>query len=166
MRLGSANWFFRTDARNDFRPKAKSLFQNILLLSPCGSRFYADPISVPLRKSLRINHFPTTDFRIEFELEAKSLFQNILPISPCGSRFCGDSPLSPSHKCLRMNILGIWTTKKEYAQLMAPILLSFRSFSDLWWLWRSEICDPIFRRRWARPPTAHRPKPVVGCTTR
>src|SRR5439155_13444351 len=100
-----------------FRPKAKSLYGKILPSSPYGSRFYADPVGVPLRKSLRINHFPTNDFRNGFELEAKSLFQNILPISHCGSRFCGDSTLSPSHKWLRMRILGIWTKKKsEYVR--------------------------------------------------
>ena len=55
MREGSCNQFFLTDPPNGVQFEAKSLFRNILAVSPCGSRFYPDPARSPPRKLLRMN---------------------------------------------------------------------------------------------------------------
>src|SRR6266702_1738427 len=42
---------------NCLRPRAKSLFQNILPVTPCGSRFYPDPWLSPPTKSFKNEYF-------------------------------------------------------------------------------------------------------------
>jgi hypothetical protein len=55
MHAGSFNLFSRTDPLTSSECAAKSLFQKILAISPCGSRFCADTgLSQPC-KSLRMN---------------------------------------------------------------------------------------------------------------
>ena len=95
---------------------SKSLFRNILPISPCESIFCRLICRYPLSKSFGMNILAGSKKKIvrgytqtrpvpALCLEANSLFRNILPVSPCGSRFCPDiSGYLPS-KSFRMNIL-------------------------------------------------------------
>jgi len=55
MREGSPNQFPLTDSLYGDQPRSKSLFQNILSISPFESRFYADSRRYPIPKFLRMN---------------------------------------------------------------------------------------------------------------
>jgi hypothetical protein len=113
MRAGSPNQFFPADSLTDFRPSAKSLFRNILPVSPYGSRFCQDQFLSKLSNLFRINILEILTRKIwSDQSHAKSLFWKILAISPWGSRFCACCSPVPPNKLLRMNILGKWTRKK------------------------------------------------------
>ncbi len=112
MREDSPNQFFPADSLTSFRPSAKSLFQNILPVSPCGSRFCQDRFPSKQPNPFGINILEILTEKIwSDQLHAKSLFWKILPVSLCGSRFCARCSPLPSHKWLRMNILGTWGKK-------------------------------------------------------
>ena len=106
MRERSPNQFSTAGSPSGLRTGAKSLFRNILAVSPCGSRFCQDPLRSKLPKSFRINilGIPTEKMWSDCS-QPKSLFWNILPVSSCGSIFCPDQTRSPLTKSLRMNIL-------------------------------------------------------------
>src|SRR6266496_1728396 len=109
MRTDSPNQFLMTDLRTSPQFETKSLFSNILALSPCHSIFYPDTSRFRQDKSFRINSLwkavqkNQTDQLGEFE--ANPLFQKILAISRCPSIFYLNEPLSARSKSLRMNIL-------------------------------------------------------------
>ena len=101
------------EGRNDPLLTGKSLFQNILRVSPCGSIFCPDPFRSKLPKSFRINILVILMKKMWIDCrQAKSLFCNILAVSPWGSRFCEDPAGSIPGKSLRMNILEKWKEKK------------------------------------------------------
>jgi hypothetical protein len=113
MCAGSPNQFSRADPNTTCQSEVKSLFQNILRVSPCSSRFCRDPLPALLCKAFRMNILGATKKESRrhqrqnaLRTAPKSLFQKILHVSPCGSRFYGDEAPSPSLKPLRMNILG------------------------------------------------------------
>ena len=54
MRESSRNHFSTASPVNRFQFEAKSLFRNILAVTPCGSRFYLDQASLRVSKLLRI----------------------------------------------------------------------------------------------------------------
>ena len=98
---------------NDPSLEGKSLFQNILRVSPCGSIFCPDSFGSRLSKSFRINILVILTKKMWRDCyQAKSLFCNILAVSPWGSRFCEDPAGSIPGKSLRMNILEKWKEKK------------------------------------------------------
>jgi hypothetical protein len=106
MRDGSPNHLFPAGSLAGFRPSAKSLFWNILAVSPCGSRFCQDRFRSKLPNPFGINILGSLTEKMWFDQpHAKSLFWKILPVSSCGSRFCADSTRSEANKSLRMNIL-------------------------------------------------------------
>jgi hypothetical protein len=106
MREGSPNQFATAGFLNGLRSGAKSLFRNILAVSPCGSRFCRHPLRQKRTKSFRINILRSLIEKMWSDRsQAKSLFWNILPVSSCGSRFCKDIGQSIPDKSLRMNIL-------------------------------------------------------------
>jgi hypothetical protein len=106
MREGSPKQFSTADSLNSLRPGAKSLFQNILAVSPCGSRFCPDPLRSKRTKPFRINILRSLTEKVWSDRsQANSLFWKILPVSSCGSRFCKDPGRSLRIKSLRMNIL-------------------------------------------------------------
>jgi hypothetical protein len=99
MREGSPN-------QGCIRPEAKSLYRNILAVSPCGSRFCRDPFRFKRTKSFRIKILRSLLEKMWSDRsQAKSLFWNILAVSSCGSRFCKDPRQAIQDKPLRMNIL-------------------------------------------------------------
>src|SRR6266567_3119890 len=84
----SRNQFSTADPLNGRQPRAKSLFRNILAISPCASRFYLESSRYPLPKSLRINILADRAEKMcanrnlnHRNSEAKSLFRNILAVS-------------------------------------------------------------------------------------
>jgi len=95
MRAGSSH---KLDSISGSQPEAKSLFRNILTISPCGSRFYPCPALSNASKSLEINILDDRRKIRRVEPLAKSLFHNILAVSYCGSRFYEDLALSPVSK--------------------------------------------------------------------
>jgi len=106
MREGSPNQFSAAGFLNGLRSEAKSLFRNILAVSPCGSRFCRDPLRSRLHKSFIINILRGLTGKMWSDRsQPKSLFWNILHVSSCGSRFYKDPSRSISDKSLRMNIL-------------------------------------------------------------
>ena len=106
MREGSLNPNSTTDFLNGSHSAGNSLFWNILQISPCRSRFYAEPHSVPNRQVFQNQYFTKPNEKVGTDHSAaKSVFWNILRVTPCGSRFCADSTLSPPTKSLRMSIL-------------------------------------------------------------
>ncbi len=112
MREASPHHLFLGNSLTGFRPSAKSLFQNILAVSPCGSRFCEDHFRSKLHNSFGINILEIlTEKMWSDQSHAKSLFWKILPVSPCGSIFCADSARSEVSKSLRMNILKKSTEK-------------------------------------------------------
>jgi len=108
----SAEIYTKTGLQAD----SKSLFRNILPVSPCGSRF-CSPIDLsPLGKSFGMNILAGSKKEIvrgytqtrpvpALFLEANSLFYKILPVSPSGSIFCPDMSGYLPGKSFRMNIL-------------------------------------------------------------
>jgi len=99
--------------RNDPSLAGKSLLQNILRVSPCGSRFCRDPFQSRLTKSFRINTLAIVTKKTWRDYQqAKSLFWDILAVSHCGSILCTDSTGSMPGKSLRMNILENAKEKK------------------------------------------------------
>ena len=123
-----------TDVKNCPQLEPKSLFRNILPISPYGSRF-CRPICLSLSsKSFGMNILATSKKKIvraSTKLRpiraqtpgANSLLRKILRVSPVGSRFCRASSLSVSCKLFRMNILKE-TSKKLRA---TPIQLKYLS---------------------------------------
>ena len=106
MRESSPNQFSPAGSPRGLLPGAKSLFRNILAVSPCGSRFCPDPLRSKRTKPFRINILRSlTEKMWSHRSQAKSLFWKILPVSSCGSRFCKDPRRSSPDKSLRMNIL-------------------------------------------------------------
>ena|SRR6266700_107450 len=112
MRAGPPNQFSTVDPSTTSRSEVKSLFQNILRVSPSGSRFCGVPFPSLLCKPFRMNilgNRKKENSRHQrhnaLRTVPKSLFQNILPASSCGSRFYGDEAPSLPLKPLRMNIL-------------------------------------------------------------
>ena len=114
MHAGSPNRFSTTDPLTNSECAAKSLFRNILAVSPCGSRFCPDPALSLSSKCLRMNILATSTKKYRGGSEAKSLSQNILAVSPCGSGFCADRSIPQSCKSLIMNIL--WEMKKKISK--------------------------------------------------
>jgi hypothetical protein len=114
MHAGSPHRLSTTDPLTSSECTAKSLFRNILALSPYGSRFCPDPALSPSSKCLRMNTLATCTKKCCGGSEAKSLSQNILTVSPFGSRFYADTSLSKPRKSLRMNIL--WIMKKKISK--------------------------------------------------
>ncbi len=55
MREGSPIQYFTTDPLSGLHPEAKSLFQNILAVSPFDARIYPDALRSKSSKSLRMN---------------------------------------------------------------------------------------------------------------
>jgi hypothetical protein len=105
--------FSTTDTPVGSQLQAKSLFQNNLAVSPCGSKFCGDSFRSKLTKSFRINILGSITEKMWSErAQAKSLFWNILSVSPCGSIFCEDLNRSLPNKSLRMNILEKAREKK------------------------------------------------------
>jgi len=112
MRAGPPNQFSTADPSATFPPEVKSLFPNILRVSPCGSRFCRDLSPSLLCQAFIMNILGATKkensrYQRQNTLQPapKSLFQNILHASPCGSRSYEDEAPSPSLKPLRMNTL-------------------------------------------------------------
>src|SRR6266496_6356796 len=110
MRAGPPNQFTTANLSTISRSKIKSLFQNILRVSPCGSIFCRDLLPSLLCKAFRMNTLGTTkkensrqQRQNSLRTALNSLFQNILHASPCGSRFYEEEAPSPSLKPLRMN---------------------------------------------------------------
>ncbi len=114
MHAGSPNRFSTTDPLTNSHCGVKSLFRNILAVSPCESIFCPHPALSPSSKCLRMNILAISTRKYSGESEPKSLSQNILAVSPCGSRFCADTGLSKTSKSLRMNIL--WMMKKKISK--------------------------------------------------
>jgi len=111
MHAGSANRLSTTDPLTSSECAAKSLFHQVLALSPYGSRFCPAPAPSPSCKCLRMNILAIRSKKYCGESEANSLSQNMLAVSPCGSIFCADTSLSKPRKYLRMNILRIMKKK-------------------------------------------------------
>src|SRR5206468_3212923 len=113
----SPNQFLMTDLRTGLQFETKSLFLNILALSPCLSRFYPNGSRFRQDKYFRMSSLRKAAEKNQTdqlgESEANPLFQNILAISPCGSGFYPDKPLSTYRKSLRMNILEKRSKKKS-----------------------------------------------------
>lgn len=91
---------------------AKSLFRNILPVSPCDSRFCGDA-SQPLQDNpLRMNILGESSKReCSPPYPAKSLFWKILRVGPYGSRFYAGAAHLRTSKSFRMNILEKSTKK-------------------------------------------------------
>jgi hypothetical protein len=114
MREGSPNQFSTAYFLNGPCPQVKSLFRNILPVSPCGSRFCPPPDRSNQPNSFRINILEIVTEKIWSDRsQVKSLFWNILPVNSCGSRFCGDQDRYQASKSLIMNILEKWREKNR-----------------------------------------------------
>ena len=115
MRECSPDPFAPAGSLNGSRTGAKSLFRNILPLSPCGSRFCPDHSRSELSNPFGINILGILAEKMGSgpvpQSSAKSLFWKILPLSCCRSRFCKHEDRAPTSKSLRMNILEKWTEK-------------------------------------------------------
>ena len=115
MRECSPNQFVPAGSLNGPRTGAKSLFRNILPISPCGSGFCPDHSRPKLSNPFGINILGILTEKMWHGLfpqsSAKSLLWKILPLSSCGSRFCKHMHRSTTSKSLRMNILEKWTEK-------------------------------------------------------
>src|SRR6266571_1084292 len=111
MRQGSPSNVRTIVSPTGSQPGSKSLFQNILDVSPYTSRFYPYPSFPAFHKLLRMSILEEqrkeVGSRHSPKFECKSLLQKILPISPYPSRFWRDLARSSPSKSLRMNILGI-----------------------------------------------------------
>src|SRR4029077_13245784 len=83
------------EAWNNQASKAKSLFQNILHVSYCESRFYICLTQLYTRKSLKISNFHDALFSGSSQPGPNPLFQNILTVSSFSSIFCGDEADPP-----------------------------------------------------------------------
>ena len=75
MHEGSPIQDSTTHTANDRQPDAKSLFRNILAVSPYGSRFYEDPRRSPRCKLLRINILANSTKKYG-EVSASDAFQS------------------------------------------------------------------------------------------
>ena len=127
MREGSPNQCSSAASLNGLRPEAKSLFRNILAVSPYGSRFCPDPFRSKRTKPFRINILRTmTEKMWSDRSHAKSLFWNVLPVSYCGSIFCKDPRQAIQDKPLRMNILEKEREKKLRASILSGSLAQSR----------------------------------------
>ena len=155
MRTGSPNRFRTTHNPSSSDAQAKSLFWNILPVTPYGSRFCADSARYPLSKSFRMKilgnrrkKYVETSDRPGPEARPKSLFRKILPLSPFGSRFCPDKVRSNTGKSFRMRILEKQEKKKcgeRRSTARSPSLRPHREPWDSSCARRRPLC-----RRWCR----------------
>jgi hypothetical protein len=72
MREGSLNRFSTTDPERGTESKRKSLFWNILAVSPCGSRFYADRALSVTHKFLGMNILAKPEKKIVRDISGRT----------------------------------------------------------------------------------------------
>src|SRR6266496_4212192 len=105
MRQGSPSNVRTIVSPTGSQPGSKSLFQNILDVSPYPSRFYPYPSFPALHKLLRMSILEEqrkeVGSRHSPKFECKSLLQKILPISPYPSIFWRDLALVLTKQVLK-----------------------------------------------------------------